>query len=281
MEILNQCVAYLTGGTRTIHEQGDPVAAQECMDANYPIKSDPAPRSDKEGGRTVEGNERELKNARAALRTMDDELKGLRDEMERIKQKNSAMRKERQQLESNIAEVERQQRFHNDQMARQVHDLQSKLEYVQTQYHQNLHLLRGKTSDLEGLKGFLTTNDVYSDTDVIAMVERLNSEILQASAFMADSFAEYMGTQSDARLGDDAGARASVVKGLGEKMVHLLQTTAHVEDPTLIQIALQATMVNRAEEALSSWLLENPQIGQFLAAVFQRIRQRGKRIIVN
>lgn len=273
------------GGSEKDDNHDDQVAKQEWMDVDSNGNTEEALRSGKEKERQGAVTGRDLEEAMAELSAKSEELRKLRDEMGDDRHKYSELKYQRQQLQIASKRLEGQLNYldsNNRQLTRQVHNLQGKLDIVQAQYCQTHRLLSSKTSELQGLKDFLTTTDMYSDADIIAMIGRLNSEILQVSAFMADSFgSEYTKTRLNVGSEETASAQAWVITTLGEKMVHLLKSTEHGEDQTLIQTALQATMVSGSEVTVRSWPLEQLQTCHCLPAIFQRIRQTGKHPLVD
>lgn len=68
----------------------------------------------------------------------------------------------------------------------EVRALREQLQGAEEKQGQMGKLLEVRTADLKGVQAFLTTADLYSGSEIIAMVESLNDEIFQAAAFMAE-----------------------------------------------------------------------------------------------
>lgn len=127
---------------------------------------------------------------------------------------------------------------------------------------------------LEQLEGVTTKADLISDTESMKILKRLNDEIFETAAYMADSFT-FKAQSTDA---DDIkeGAFSGVKKVLGPTMVQNLSSIRHDEDPLLVQIACQASMVECCRRIVTSWSLDGSKAEQFIPELYNRIRKSGK-----
>ena len=179
-------------------------------------------------------------------------------------------------LEATAKQMERQHRDmdqHIQHLTNDIHTIQDEARRAEAKRLQTVKLLEERTTELKGAQAFLTKADSLSGADVIGMVESLNSEILQVSAFMADTLKcgyPPMATEEVEQMA----AQASRV--LGNRMVRLLRSKQPDGDPMLIQIALQACMVSLCKEMTSSWDLHDPQCHHILATIYARIQQTGE-----
>lgn len=109
------------------------------------------------------------------------------------------------------------------------------------------------------------------------MVQVLNTEVLQTAAFMAEGFefGEPFTGEEDDEDPDLSSAYAHTTELLGPTVTDLLRKTHHRDDPTLVQIAFQASMSTYAEWMISSWYFENSGEEQFLSQIYDKIRDSG------
>jgi len=195
------------------------------------------------------------KDMEATAKQMEHQMEDMRKRLVVAEQRNREMDQQIQHLTNNI------------------HAIQDEARRAETKRLQTVKLLEERTTELKGAQAFLTKADSLSGADVIGMVESLNSEILQVSAFMADTLKcgyPPMATEEVEQMA----AQASRV--LGNRMVRLLRSKQPDGDPMLIQIALQAYMVSLCKEMTSSWDLHNQQCHHILATIYARIQQTGE-----
>jgi len=103
----------------------------------------------------------------------------------------------------------------------------------------------------------------------VRMVEGLDAEILQTAAFMADHFAfeERQDVTEEIQ-----GAIDRLVGLLGPNIVDLLGRTEHANDPTLIQLACQATTATYCRWIILSWDFDDPHFDDFLKHIYMTVQ---------
>jgi len=241
---------------------------------------------------------RSLSVTRSDAETKEETLTTLTSEFE-------GMKNRLEELEKLLEGTRRQNRILGDQvkqqteMARVLKDeaLQVKIKYAQT-----IQLLETRTLELKGAEAFLTKADALSGADVIKMVNTLNSEIYQTAALVAESFefkekkdespgwrevidVEGGGEDVEGEGDDEVGGKgkeqmvevyASATEILGLRMVELLKTSEHHEDPTMIQIAFQAGMSAYTNWIVNSWYLDDPEDDHLLSDIYMRVREAGQ-----
>jgi len=211
--------------------------------------------------------------------TAIEEEKVKNDTLTQLRGELAGMKNRFKELEIALENSHRQYQTLVGQFQRQSKDMKAVTDEAQRlkfQHSQALDLLKTRTSELRGAQAFLTKADSLSGADVIAMVEGLNTEVSQTAAFMADSF-EFQKPQSgeeERQHAQEAHARASEI--LGERTTHLLKWSDHTDDPMLIQIAFQSTMLGFSEWLMESWYFEEPENDHFLQEIFGRIRESGE-----
>jgi hypothetical protein len=216
-----------------------------------------------------------------------DVLKSKVEELEEASERQEeAIRIAHRMKTSMKATISHIRRKANDECARlqsQNGNMYQQLQGLKDEYLQSMNrqaemsrLLETRTLELKGAQTFLTTVDSHSGNDVIGMVERLNTEIFQTAAFMADSFGDdYISDSQDAS--EDVMELLEWAKSMfGDKMVQLLRSSDHNEDPILIQNALQASMVNWSCQVISSWCFWVPDLQFHLNVIQESVRLTGE-----
>ncbi|KAG6838746.1 hypothetical protein C0991_008989, partial [Blastosporella zonata] len=169
-----------------------------------------------------------------------------------------------------------------------------------------VQLVEAQTLELRGAGAFLTKADVLSGADVIALVNTLNSEIYQTAVNVAEAFEFKPREERTTRAVEDvenlvevyasattpvplcqchyASATmpvplrqchyASATDMVDPQMVQMLGSLEHREDPTVVQIALQAAVVAYSNWIVRSWNLEDPEGDVGVNKVYKGIRCR-------
>ena len=214
---------------------------------------------------------------------MLDEAKTMREELVRVQGMVQKTQKRTQELEAELENIQGEKKAQARQLHLQSLDLKASEDesrVLKVQHGQALELLKSRTSELIGAEAFLTKADSLSGSDVLDMVTGLNMEASQTAAFMADSFefrkrGEIIDDSADVIV---ACRHASEV--IGERMVHLLRSTEHAEDPMLIQIALQSAMLCVSEWIIDAWCFQDEYRNIFLHEVYRTVQESGKILFV-
>jgi hypothetical protein len=206
----------------------------------------------------------ESRNQRLGRR--DAQIHALQQEIERLK----ASARNPRALEAKVQETE-------SALALSRRDLEianNQLNAVSDQKAQLSSLLKDRTFELKGAQSFLTTADTSSGADVISMLQRLNSEILQSAAYMAESMVDAFPFQLGGLRDEDA---CEVVRrSLGPLLAHYLATKKHKNDPLLIQIAFQTSFVHILKYVIGSWTLSSDDANDIYTNTYERIRVGGE-----
>lgn len=116
-----------------------------------------------------------------------ENAKALQDENEHffshIKSITSDMATKEQAAARRIMEIESR----NQQQEEEIRTLRQRILQSDEKQVNTDRLLQARTADLKGVETFLTTADEYSGAEIMTMVESLNGEIFQISAFMAET----------------------------------------------------------------------------------------------
>lgn len=227
----------------------------------------------------------ERDKAQEKIRQQNDTLAAVqldRDELstkvagmeERAKLLKFRMEQLGQQLNSELEQT----RTLKAQLTRRETDMQiveNELAQVRTQHAQTVTLLDARTTELKGAQAFLTKADTTSGADVVRMIEGLNGEILQMSAFVADHF-EFKHPKLYTANEEVQAASTRLAELIGPKMVELLATMEHAQDPLVIQLACQAATAAYCRYIVMSWDIDDETFNGFLQATYFAIHGSGK-----
>ncbi|KAI5991785.1 hypothetical protein EDC04DRAFT_2587261 [Pisolithus marmoratus] len=135
-------------------------------------------------------------------------------------------------------------------------------------------LLDDRTSELKGAQSFLTTADAFSGTEVLNTLQRLNSEILQHTAFIAESMIEsYMPDKVPVQTEEQMAGANRVTGVIGRAIVHFLGAKKHKDDPILVQIAFQAYFAHVLQWIARAWNIAGDETqNRLIDQIYERVR---------
>ncbi|EIW80578.1 hypothetical protein CONPUDRAFT_57412 [Coniophora puteana RWD-64-598 SS2] len=195
----------------------------------------------------------------------------LQNELNKQESTNDSLKSGVQKLQSSNSTLTHQLAIKNAE----AQQLANELLTLKKRHEETQSLLESRTRELKGSQAFLTKADSLSGADVISLLGALNAEILQTAAFIADSF-EFSFDKVQAREGGVAemlDARTKLQDVMGASLLDLLGRVKHQDDPTLIQIALQSSIVEFSRWMVSTWDYDVLQAEQPLMEVYQNIRE--------
>ncbi|KIJ10005.1 hypothetical protein PAXINDRAFT_31645, partial [Paxillus involutus ATCC 200175] len=172
--------------------------------------------------------------------------------------------------------AELRQRY--DAQSKELKTARDESSALKREFNQISTLLEDRTSELKGAQSFLTTADAFSGSEVTNTLQRLNAEVLQSTAFMAESMVELFVpsmTKLDSKTDDQVagGKRVSVL--IGGAIVYFLGTKKHKDDPILIQIAFQAYLTYVLRWIAAAWIIGGEEDhNQFIDTIYQSVREQ-------
>ncbi len=133
--------------------------------------------------------------------------------------------------------------------------------------------LESSGEELRTLKSFLTKTDDYSGQQIIQAVHDLNTEILQLAAAVSDEF-----SLSRCAPGLWKESHCELVRGaIGDGMLALLRDGDHENDPTVVQLAIQAWEVWCCQQILGAFCAGvSPEVDRFLNDIFREMQSSGR-----
>lgn len=151
----------------------------------------------------------------------------------------------------------------------------AELQYLQGKLEDVTALLEVRTRELRGTQVFLTTVDKYPGTEVIALVDAFNHEIMQTCAVISDSFDFVQKPEHTTAEIDKACTKINEI--MGPTMMRLLRTVRHSRDPLLVQVALQGAMINFSHRVITTWDYDHLGAHETLTKIYSNmIRTTGK-----
>lgn len=201
-----------------------------------------------------------------------------REEAESARKETRAIRSELekcQSISSTLKDTLQRQKVSFNKLKYELDKTQQELNQARSSSKQIAKLLDLRTTELEGTRTFLSTDDRHSVADVTRMVESLNSEVYQTSAGIVDAvFPTFEGTTPGSK--DAVAARQEIVSLLGTETVERLGAIKSQDDPeALIQSSLQNCLLYRSWEEIQAWCAE-PITSRILAQTHSEIQESGK-----
>lgn len=116
-------------------------------------------------------------------------------------------------------------------------------------------LLETRTTELRDAQAYLGTNDSVSHADVLGLLQKLNAEILQICAHVAETLVPNVGPNPSVVISDSLTARVIAMLGAeGHRCLSSLRQGTG-DASFVVQIALQTCITRVAEVLVSAWKL--------------------------
>lgn len=218
----------------------------------------------------------ERQDAEEVIRDLMAGAQRLQDELSKKNSENDKLRQEMEHLKGSTnmsRSLEAKLQETESMLASTRHTLDTatnRLKAMSEQKAQLHTLLNDRTFELKGAQSFLTTADASSGADVISMLQKLNAEVLQSAAYMAESMVDTFSFGSGGVKNENA--YAAVTGLFGQSLAHYLATKKHKDDPLLIQITFQSCFVQFFEFVICSWTLAGNDVNRMLASTHERMR---------
>ncbi|KAI8977712.1 hypothetical protein BD414DRAFT_379910, partial [Trametes punicea] len=114
-------------------------------------------------------------------------------------------------------------------------------------------LLDTRTAELKEAQTYLSKVDDISDSEVLHLLEHLNSQIFQTAAKIANDLQSSYGTQTNGVVRKEAVGRLEKSTMIGPDLPRFLYICEHQRDPILVQIALQALLATYLYYLAAPW----------------------------
>jgi len=161
----------------------------------------------------------------------------------------------------------------NQHFKERVGSLEHELKSVTKKYEEVKSLSDTRGKELVGTRVFLSKANSLSISDVTQKIHTLNQEIYQAAASLADSIVrskenlseedskQYVG-HSKTLLGPSLAQILYMAAGKSQEPVH----------PFLVQVTLQAFLINFCKKKIDQWTEVESSTDQFLHTLYHEIR---------
>ena len=135
--------------------------------------------------------------------------------------------------------------------------------------------------ELRSLESFLTKTDEYSGQQIVQAVHDLNTEILQLAAAASDEFP--LTRRSPDLCQRQKESHCELIReAIGDGMLALLRDGDHEDDPTIVQLAIQAWEVWCCRQVLDSFCAgAPPEVDRFLNDVFREMQSSGEPFLLS
>ncbi|KAI0326491.1 hypothetical protein GY45DRAFT_1310377 [Cubamyces sp. BRFM 1775] len=195
------------------------------------------------------------KTSSKRLRQKDDKINALQEEIERMKAELELTKGKNKTLSD---ELDQKNREHHEASTR-IGSLQRELTAVCTSMKDAQTMLDARGAELREAREFLATIDDVPDSEVLELVARLNSQIYQTAAGIANTPWLLLGPQAlhthfkggDVLLHAHHHLASSGV--LAPNLLQALSAFVHSQDTLLIQIALQTIAVEFFNWMCTTW----------------------------
>ncbi|KAI0367125.1 hypothetical protein BV20DRAFT_950927 [Pilatotrama ljubarskyi] len=147
-------------------------------------------------------------------------------------------------------------------------ELEKALSQTQTEFRNLKTLLDTRTAELKEAQTYLSKVDDVTDSEVVRLVERINSQIFQTAAKIADDCQGYYGMQKESAIAEAAVSRLEKSSLLAPHLPRTLYTKDHSEDPILVQIALQVALSSFLYHLASPWSTSFEKQTAFLHSIY-------------
>ena len=140
---------------------------------------------------------------------------------------------------------------------------------LQSRLNGALSTVEAQSADLAEMRPLLPRPDTVADTDAIKLVGRLNAEIFQAAALLAEACSSVKVRPSQDI--DNHAASTRIKEMFGPKFVDLIQNVPHENNPAVLRITFQACFVVFADWISAAWHFQSDPAPQFFGEVYRNV----------
>lgn len=222
----------------------------------------------------------ERQDALQRMKEIDAAYGALRLQYEEQSKKLDSVRYERQSAR------EQKQKVEEDYVVlRQKYDTQ-KNDYnaLSNKCHSLKATLEQRTSELQGVQKFLTTANTFSGAEVVNMLRKLNEDVQQSAAYMAEWAVENftLETPLPDQMVTETIEQTRTSERLGMRLMQLLGTRNHKDNPLLVEMAFRAYLIYSLYWIASRWSMgqEEQSHNAYIGAIYQRMRETGEAVFI-
>lgn len=199
-----------------------------------------ARRDDSQEDLPAAGREHELRAAREAKHAAEDDAHEAKRELRRAERAYRRLEADLRADGNQLQETLRRQTEANASLSMEVEELRA--------------LLATRAAELRNAEQYLAKTDTVSHADIARLLQRLNSEILQLCAPLADACRPRSEPRSAPTDEDPVSLREKVARRLGQHAVNALISVRQGQvDFVCVQMALQTLLSRAAAVTISAW----------------------------
>lgn len=218
----------------------------------------------------------ELADATYKLASVTDYLELLAGEMEKKKREFVTTMSHLQEENRGLVQQLQEQTSRADLLMAELNEVkgvvatrEKDLETLQTRLSSTISTVESQSADLANIRTHLPEPDTVADTDAIKLVGRLNAEIFQAAALLAEACSSVK-TRPLQDI-DNRAATTRLKEMFGPKFVNLIQSVPHENNPAVLRIAFQACIVVFADWMSAAWHFQTDPAPQFFGDVYRNV----------
>ena len=136
--------------------------------------------------------------------------------------------------------------------------------------------LRDCRSQLDAVQRFITTADIYADTMIIQMLQKLNTEVQQNTVFMAECILEGLGPRATKLTKEQGSAAQRVSQSIGQALTGCLSSKERNDVALYLQIAFQAYLTYHLHSVIPSWTVKKDR-NEFINEIYEQLQKSGKK----
>ena len=218
----------------------------------------------------------ELADVTQKLASVTEYLELLAEEMEkkksefttamaRLQEENRALAQRLQEQTGRAESLTAELAEARDVVAARENDVEA----LRSRLNTALSTVESQSADLSDIRPLLPRPDTIVDTDAIKLVGRLNAEIFQTAALLAEACSSVKGRPLQDI--DNHTATTRIKEMFGPKFVDLVQNVPHENNPAVLRIAFQACTVVFADWISAAWHFQADPAPQFFGEVYRNV----------
>jgi len=218
----------------------------------------------------------ELADVTQKLASVTEYLEMLAEEMEKKKREFTTTMSRLQEENHGLVRQLQEQTSRADLLMAELTEAKSvaatrekDIEVLQSRPTSAHSAVESQSADLANTRTLLPKPDAAVDTDAIKLVGRLNAEIFQAAALLAEACSSVKGQPLQGI--DNRTASTRVKEMFSAKFVDVVQNVPHENNPAVLRIAFQACIVVFADWISAAWHFQADPAPQFFGEVYRNV----------
>lgn len=242
----------------------------------------------KQNERLQNERQREMEDERRASEMMRSQIEELRRENAQLKayqpragtqtrKDTYQLHKTNKSLQATEEEPSNAAQTLSTQMANMNREWEMKLDLEKKQHQDLLARNEHLQDELSAIRKYGNMEDQYAGAEVKDRVEKLNSDILQVAATVAEGL-EVDEWANDRRVVENSNAK-DLAKIIGKDLLDLLRVSASQNLNIVLQTAFQASMVFYMKSIVSSWCYNFAQDEQLFNECYKSMQKNGESLL--